>query len=123
VKIIYTITTAVFAQILVYSGFIFMTGKLFPTLLFRVYHLFPEPSDRLLLSTVTIMLAGNFLFQRLYYSQSVLTAGSISTVCGILVVNAGGLIIEQRAPNVLMFAGVLLLVVGAVFCIYARARI
>jgi type IV secretory pathway VirB3-like protein len=69
------------------------------------------------------MLAGNFLFQRLYYSQPALIAGTVSTVCGILIVNAGGLIVEQRAPSVLMVAGVLLLVVGAVLCIYARTRI
>jgi hypothetical protein len=122
-NIIYAAATAVLAQTFIYSGLIFMTGRLFPTLLAPVYHFFPTSGHRLLLSTATIMLAGNFLFQRLYYSQSVLVAGTVSTVCGILIVNAGGLIIEQRAPNVLMIAGVLLLIVGAVFCIYARTRV
>ena len=122
-KMIYAAATAMFAQIFIYSGFIFMTGRLFPTLLAPIYHLFPTPGHRLLFSTATIMLAGNFLFQRLYYSQPVLIAGTVSTVCGILIVNAGGLIVEQRAPSVLMVAGVLLLIVGAVLCIYARTRI
>lgn len=122
-NIIYALATALPAQILIYSGFIFMTGKLFPNLLAPIYHFIPTAGYRLLLSTVTIMLAGNFLFQKLYYSQSVLIAGTISTICGILIVNAGGLILEQRAPNVLMLTGVVLLILGAAFCIYARTRV
>jgi hypothetical protein len=123
VNIICTAGIAMLAQISIYLGFIFMTGRLFPRFLAPVYHCLSTPGQRLILSTVTIMLVGNFLFQRLYSSQSVLVAGTISTVCGILTVNAGGLIIEQRVPNVLMVAGIVLLIVGAVFCIFARIRL
>jgi hypothetical protein len=121
--LVYAIATAVTAQLLIYSGLIFMAGKLFPTFLTPIYHLVPAASCRLLLSSTTIMLAGNFFFQRLYNSQPVLIAGIISTVCGILIVNAGGLIIEQRLPSILMGAGVLMLVIGAVICIYARSQL
>jgi hypothetical protein len=121
--LVYAIATAVTAQLLIYSGLIFMAGKLLPTFLTPIYHLVPAASCRLLLSSTTIMLAGNFFFQRLYNSQPVLIAGIISTVCGILIVNAGGLIIEQRLPSILMGAGVLMLVIGAVICIYARSQL
>jgi drug/metabolite transporter (DMT)-like permease len=111
------------AQIFIYSGLIFMAGKLLPHLLTPIYHLVPSPSCRLLLSSLTVMLIGNYFFQRLYSLQPVLIAGIISTVTGITIVSVGGLIIEQKMPNILMAMGVIVLVTGAVICVYARSRL
>jgi len=69
------------------------------------------------------MLIGNYCFQRLYSVQPILIAGIISTVTGILIVTTGGLIIEQKPPNILLAIGVLVLVTGAVVCVYARSRL
>jgi hypothetical protein len=72
---------------------------------------------------MTVMFAGNYFFQRLYTMQPVLIAGIISTVVGILIVNAGGLIIEQKMPNKTLIMGVIILIAGAVLCVYARSRL
>jgi drug/metabolite transporter (DMT)-like permease len=111
------------AQIFIYSGLIFMAGKLLPNLLTPIYHLLPSPSYRLLFSSLTVMLVGNYFFQTLYSLQPVLIAGIISTVTGITIVSVGGLIIEQKMPNILMAIGVMVLVTGAIICIYARSRV
>ena len=121
--LIYAIGIALAAQTFIYSGLIFMAGKLFPNLLTPFYHLMPTANYRVIFSTFTVMLIGNYLFQRLYSLQPILIAGVISTVTGILIVNTGGLIIEQKPPNILMVVGVLVLVTGAVLCVYARSRL
>jgi hypothetical protein len=122
-SLIYAIGVAIVAQIFIYSGLIFMAGKLFPNLLTPIYHLVPGPSYRLLLSSLTVMLIGNYFFQTLYSLQPILIAGIISTVTGIIIINVGGLIIEQKIPNILMIIGVIVLVTGAVICVYARNRL
>jgi hypothetical protein len=119
----YAIGIAIAAQMFIYSGLIFMAGKLFPRLLAPVYHLAPTANYRVVISTLTVMLAGNYLFQRLYSMQPVLIAGIISTVAGILIVNTAGLIIEQKPPNILLVIGIIVLVSGAVVCVYARSRL
>ena len=111
------------AQIFIYSGLIFMAGKLLPDLLTPIYHLLPGASYRLLFSSLTVMLIGNYFFQTLYSLQPVLIAGIISTVTGITIVSVGGLIIEQKMPNILMAIGVMVLVTGAIICVYARSRL
>jgi len=121
--LIYAVGVALAAQTFIYSGLIFMAGKLFPNLLTPIYHLIPTANYRVILSTFTVMLMGNYLFQRLYSLQPILIAGIISTVTGILIVTTGGLIIEQKPPNILMVIGVLVLVTGAVVCVYARSRL
>ena len=78
-SLIYAIGVAIVAQIFIYSGLIFMAGKLLPNLLTPVYHLVPTPSSRLLFSSLTVMLIGNYFFQHLYSLQPVLIAGIIST--------------------------------------------
>jgi len=103
------------AQIFIYSGLIFMAGKLLPNLLTPVYHLVPTPSSRLLFSSLTVMLIGNYFFQYLYSAQPVLIAGIISTVTGITIVSVGGLIIEQKMPNILMVIGVMCSSQGRLF--------
>ena len=100
-----------------------MAGKLFPGLLMPIYHLVSSSNYRVLCSTLTVMMAGNYFFQRLYSLQPVLTAGIISTVTGVLIVNTGGLIIEQKLPSLLMGIGVIVLLTGAVVCVYARGRL
>jgi hypothetical protein len=122
-SLIYAIGVAIVAQIFIYSGLIFMAGKLLPNLLTSIYHLVPSPRCRLLFSSLTVMLIGNYFFQHLYSLQPVLTAGIISTVTGIAIVSIGGLIIEQKMPNILMAIGVIVLVAGAVICVYARSRL
>jgi drug/metabolite transporter (DMT)-like permease len=122
-SLIYAIGVAIVAQIFIYSGLIFMAGKLLPHLLTPIYHLVPSASCRLLLSSLTVMLIGNYFFQHLYSLQPVLVAGIISTVTGITIVSVGGLIIEQKMPNILMAIGVIVLVTGAVICVFARSRL
>jgi drug/metabolite transporter (DMT)-like permease len=122
-SLIYAIGAAILAQIFIYSGLIFMAGKLLPNLLTPIYHLVPSPRCRLLFSSLTVMLIGNYFFQHLYSLQPVLIAGIISTVTGIAVVSVGGLIIEQKMPNILTALGVIVLVTGAVICVYARSRL
>jgi hypothetical protein len=122
-SLIYAIGAAILAQIFIYSGLIFMAGKLLPNLLTPIYHLVPSPRCRLLFSSLTVMLIGNYFFQHLYSLQPVLIAGIISTLTGIAVVSVGGLIIEQKMPNILMALGVIVLVTGAVICVYARSRL
>jgi drug/metabolite transporter (DMT)-like permease len=122
-SLIYAISVAIFAQIFIYSGLIFMAGKLLPDLLTPIYHLVPGPSYRLLFSSLTVMLIGNYFFQHLYTLQPVLIAGIISTVTGITIVSVGGLLIEQKMPNTLMVIGVIVLVTGALICVYARSRL
>ena len=121
--LIYAIVVAIAAQTFIYSGLIFMAGKLFPNLLTPIYLLAPTAHYRVVFSSFTVMLIGNYLFQRLYSLQPVLIAGIISTVTGILIVNTGGLIIERKPPNMLMVIGVIVLVTGAVVCVYARSRL
>jgi drug/metabolite transporter (DMT)-like permease len=121
--LIYAIGIAIAAQTFIYSGLIFMAGKLFPSLLAPVYHLAPTANYRVVFSTLTVMLLGNYLFQHLYSVQPVLIAGIISAVTGLLIVNTGGLIIEHKSPNILMVIGVMVLVLGAVVCVYARSRL
>jgi hypothetical protein len=121
--IIYAIGIAIAAQTFIYSGLIFMAGKLFPNLLTPIYHLMPTANYRVIFSTFTVMLMGNYFFQRLYSLEPILISGVISTVTGILIVNTGGLIIEQKSPNILMVIGVVVLVTGAVVCVYARSRL
>ncbi len=122
-SLISAIGIAITAQMFIYSGLIFMSGKLLPNILTPIYHLLPNPSYRLFLSSLTVMLVGNFFFQRLYSAQPVLLAGIISTVTGIFIVNVGGLIIEGKIPSTLFAVGVIVLVTGAVICIYARCRL
>ena len=122
-SLIYAIGAAILAQIFIYSGLIFMAGKLLPNLLTPIYHLVPSPRCRLLFSSLTVMLIGNYFFQHLYSLQPVLIAGIISTVTGIAVVSVGGLIIEQKMPNILTALGVIVLVTGTVICVYARSRL
>jgi hypothetical protein len=121
--LIYAISVAMVAQMLIYSGLIFMAGKLFPSVLGPIYHLIPTGYYRIIFCTMTVMLAGNYFFQRLYTMQPVLIAGIISTVVGILIVNAGGLIIEQKMPNRALIMGITILIAGAVVCVYARSRL
>ena len=120
---IYAIGIALVAQLFIYFGLVFMAGKLLPNLLTPVYHLIPDSNFRLLFSSVTVMLIGNYFFQRLYSLQPVLIAGIISTVTGVFIVNIGGLIIERKAPSVLLSVGVTVLVTGAIVCVYARSRL
>jgi drug/metabolite transporter (DMT)-like permease len=122
-RLIYAISIAIAAQTFIYSGLIFMAGKLFPTALTPIYNLMPTTSYRIVFSTLTIMLIGNYFFQRLYSIQPVLIAGIISTVVGILIVNTGGLIIEQKLPNKLLIMGIIILISGAIVCVYARTRL
>jgi drug/metabolite transporter (DMT)-like permease len=96
---------------------------LFPTALTPIYNLMPTASYRIVFSTLTIMLVGNYFFQRLYSMQPVLIAGIISTVVGILIVNTGGLIIEQKLPNKLLIMGIIILISGAIVCVYARTQL
>jgi hypothetical protein len=121
--LIYAIGIALVAQLFIYFGLVFMAGKLLPNLLTPVYHLIPDSNFRLLFSSVTVMLIGNYFFQRLYSLQPVLIAGIISTVTGVFIVNVGGLIIERKAPSVLLTVGVTVLVTGAIVCVYARSRL
>jgi len=121
--LIYAIGVALAAQLFIYCGLIFMAGKLFPVILTPVYHMLSTGTWRVLVSTFTVMLIGNYLFQRLYSLQPVLVAGIISTVTGILIVNTGGLVIEQKSPSILLVIGVTVLVAGAVVCVYARSRL
>ena len=121
--LIYAVGIALAAQTFIYSGLIFMAGKLFPDLLTPIYHLIPTPNYRIMFATCTVMLIGNYFFQHLYSVQPILIAGIISTVTGILIVTTGGLIIEQKPPNILLAIGVLVLVTGAVVCVYARSRL
>jgi hypothetical protein len=100
-----------------------MAGKLLPDLLTPIYHLVPGPSYRLLFSSLTVMLIGNYSSQHLYTLQPVLIAGIISTVTGITIVSVAGLLIEQKMPNTLMVIGVIVLVTGALICVYARSRL
>jgi len=122
-SLIYAIAVAIFARILIYSGIIFMAGKLLPDLLTPIYHLVPGPNYRLLFSSLTVMLIGNYFFQYLYTLQPVLIAGIISTVTGITIVSVGALLIEQKMPNTLMVIGGIVLVTGALICVYARSRL
>ena len=100
-----------------------MAGKLLPDLLTPIYHLVPGPNYRLLFSSPTVMFIGNYFFQYLYTLQPVLIAGIISTVTGITIVSVAGLLIEQKMPNTLMVIGVIVLVTGALICVYARSRL
>jgi len=77
--LIYAIGVAIAAQIFIYAGLVFMAGKLFPNFLEPIYHLMPTASYRVLFSTFTVMLIGNYFFQRLYSLQPILIAGIIST--------------------------------------------
>ena len=122
-SLIYAIAVAIVAQIFIYSGLVFMSGKLLPNALTPIYHLLPSPSYRLLFSSLTVMLVGNYFFQTLYSLQPVLIAGIISTVTGITIVSLGGLIIEQKMPYISTVIGVLVLLTGAVICVYARSRL
>ena len=122
-SLIYAISIAIFAQTFIYSGLIFMAGKLLPDLLTPIYHLVPSPIYRLLFSSLTVMLIGNYFLQHLYTLQPVLIAGIISTVIGITIVSVGGLLIEQKMPNTLMVIGGIVLVTGALICVYARSRL
>jgi hypothetical protein len=122
-SLIYAISVAIFAQTFIYSGLIFMAGKLLPDLLTPIYHLVPGPIYRLLFSSLTVMLIGNCFLQHLYTLQPVLIAGIISTVIGITIVSLGGLLIEQKMPNTLMVIGVIVLFTGALICVYARSRL
>jgi hypothetical protein len=81
--LIYAVGIAVVAQLLIYSGLTFMVGKLLPTLLTPVYDVVPAGNYRFLVSSATVILAGNYLFQRLYSWQPVLNAGIISVVTGV----------------------------------------
>jgi len=121
--LIYAVGVALAAQTFIYSGLVFMAGKLFPNLLTPVYNLIPTPNYRIMFATFTVMLIGNYFFQHLYSVQPIFIAGIISTVTGILIVTTGGLIIEQKPPNILLAIGVLVLVTGAVVCVYARSRL
>jgi len=122
-SLIYAIGVAIVAQMLIYSGLIFMAGKLFPEMLTSFYHLIPAGNFRVLIASLTVMLVGNYFFSHLYSVQPVLVAGIISTVTGIMIVNTGGLIIEQKPPSVLMGIGIIILVTGGVVCVYARSRL
>jgi hypothetical protein len=42
---------------------------------------------------------------------------------GVCIVNIGGLIIEQRFPNILMVTGLILVIVGTTITVYARSRL
>jgi len=72
------------AQIFIYCGLIFMTGKLLPNLLTPIYHLLPTPSNRLLFSSLTAMLIGNYFFQYLYSLQRLIPVcpGAQNVVAG-----------------------------------------
>jgi hypothetical protein len=115
---------AITAQLLIYSGLTFMVGKvLLPTLLTPVYDLIHSRNYRFLVSSVMVLFAGNYLFQRLYSSQPTLNAGVISVVTRVCIANIGGLIIEHNFPNILMAVGLMLVIVGATITVYARSQL
>jgi len=72
-SLICAIGAAILAQIFIHSGLIFMAGKLLPNLLTPIYHLVPSPRCRLLFSSLTVMLIGNYFFQHLYSLQGLCT--------------------------------------------------
>jgi hypothetical protein len=121
--LICAIAVAVAAQLLIYSGLTFMVGKFLPNQLTSVYQLVPAGNYRFLVSSFTLILAGNYLFQRLYSCQPILNAGIISVVSGICIVNVGGLLIEQKFPNLLMVSGLMLVIAGATITVYARSQL
>jgi hypothetical protein len=118
--VIYAVAIAIAAQTLIYTGLTFMAGKLFPDFLTPIYQLIPGGNHRFVVSSLTVMLAGNYLFQRLYSQQSVLNAAIISVTVGICIASVGGLVIEQKLPNMLMILGLTLVLSGAVISVYAR---
>ena len=117
------LAVAIAAQMFIYSGLTFMAGKLFPNFLTPIYDLVPGGNYRFVVSSLTVILAGNYLFQRLYSLQPVLNAGIISVTVGICIVSVGGLIIEHKLPSVLMVLGLMLVISGAVISVYARSQL
>jgi drug/metabolite transporter (DMT)-like permease len=118
--LIYAIAIAVAAQMFIYTGLTFMAGKLFPAFLTPIYQFIPGGNHRFVVASLTVMLAGNYLFQRLYSLQSVLNAAIISVTAGIFIASVGGLVLEQKLPNMLMVLGLTLVLSGAVISVYAR---
>jgi intracellular septation protein A len=114
------VITAIMAQMSVYCGLLFMAGKLFPKTLQPIYEFMPLAYQRLGLATLSFILIGNVLFQRLYTSQPVIRAGILTLVSGVLIVNISGLIIERKLPNFPLVLGLLLVMSGGVIAIYAR---
>jgi hypothetical protein len=121
--LVYAIAIAVAAQIFIYTGLTFMAGKLFPTFLTPIYQLIPGGNHRFLVSSLTVILAGNYLFQKLYSLQPVLNAAIISITVGICIASVGGLILEQKHPSMLMMVGLSLIILGAVVSVYARSQL
>jgi hypothetical protein len=121
--LVYAIGVAIAAQMLIYTGLTFMAGKLFPDMLTPLYHLMPGGNYRFLISSMTVILAGNYLFQRLYLLQPVLNASIISVTVGICIASIGGLVIEHKLPSLLMIFGLGLVVVGAAISVYARSHL
>jgi hypothetical protein len=120
---IYAVAVAIVAQMFIYAGLTFMSGKLFPDMLTPLYHLIPGGNYRFLISSMTVILAGNYLFQRLYLSQPVLNAGIISVTVGICIVSILGLMAEHKPPSPLLMLGLGLVMAGAAITIYARGRL
>jgi hypothetical protein len=44
-------------------------------------------------------------------------------VTGVCIVNIGDLIIEHRVPNILVVAGLILVIVGATITVYAMSQL
>jgi drug/metabolite transporter (DMT)-like permease len=121
--LVYAIAIAVVAQVFIYAGLTFMAGKLFPSFLTPLYHLIPGGNYRFVVSSLTVILVGNYLFQRLYSLQPVLNATIISVTVGICIASVGGLLIEQKSPSILMMLGLSLVILGAVVSVYARSQL
>jgi drug/metabolite transporter (DMT)-like permease len=121
--LVYAIAIAVAAQVFIYTGLTFMAGKLLPSFLTPLYQLIPGENYRFVVSSLTVILAGNYLFQRLYSLQPVLNATIISVTVGICIASVGGLLIEQKSPSILMMLGLSLVILGAVVSVYARSQL
>jgi drug/metabolite transporter (DMT)-like permease len=118
--LVYAVAVAVAAQMFIFTGLTFMAGKLLPDILTPIYQFIPGGNYRFLIASMTVILVGNYLFQKLYLLQPVLNAGVISVTVGICIVSIGGLIIEHKLPSLLLILGLSLVITGAIVSVYAR---
>jgi hypothetical protein len=112
------VSYAIAANIFVYGGIAFITGRLLPSL--GVYTIIPGGVLRLILALLTFFFIANLCFGRLYTTVAPVHAGIISVSANVVVMVAATLLMEGRGPSVGLIAGAGLALLGAITVVGSR---
>jgi drug/metabolite transporter (DMT)-like permease len=106
------------AQVLIFSGILFIAGKFLPTLLADVYTQFGT-LWRLCVMVVVCSVPANLLIAKAFQIAPASLAGAVNMASVVLFSVAVALLVDGVRPNWQVFAATALVLVGAVWVVVA----